>query len=476
MFEEGEEEWFGADFNKHLEHFNEMYENDDYRYMDADQVEFVLDHLLISNQFKKARWAADKSLEHFPNNNTLKLRKAQAISLAGELNGALRILGELEKFEPESLDLLLTTAACYSQLRNSDGAIKYFKRALDVAEGEEQTEIYIDLAMEYENQDNFRAATAILEKAFGDNNKNEAIVYELAYCYEQLDEYHKSVACFEAFIDENPYSFTTWYNLGNALAKLGDKEKALWAYDYCTLINEDFAPAYYNIANVYMDLDDVENAMKHYEKCLQIDGEDGLVFCSMGECYEEFGEFEKAYEAYDKSADLLPHLGDAWLGKGIVSDIIGHPHRAIAELEMAIKIDDRNADYWRALANAYVSIKDDELAITAFEKGFFINPRHDDLVLDWLAFVTGQSIQHVFETVEQHPKILENNVTQLVLTYCHWMLGNQTESMILFDDIVESDVSLAKSVFLHFPELKSVDYFRNRLEEIDESNNDEEEF
>lgn len=471
MFEDQEDEWFGADFNRQLERLNSMYDNDNYEYMDPDQVELILDHLLIANQFKKAKWAAERALDHFPNNNTLLLRKAQAMSLGGELNAALKILNTLERIEKGNLDLALTIAACYSQLRDAESAIKYFKRALNIASGDEKTEIYIDLAMEYENLDNFHAAVEILNQALKENRLNEAIIYELAYCYEQINEYQKAVECFLLYIDESPYSFTTWYNLGNAYSKMGDNDKAIWAYEYSTLINDDFAPAFYNMANVYMDADNPSEALKSYKKCLEIDGDDGMVYCSLGECYEDLGELERAYDCYEQSTSLLPHLADAWLGKGIISDILGFHPRAIEQISHAIELEGKNVSYWRALANAYENDGQDAKAAETYEKGYEINSNDEELIIDWLVFLAHIDHEETIEKIHEVDELFEKEEAKLVLSYCHWMLGNRTEAMLLFDEVVESNVGLAKSLFLHFPTLKEIDYFINRLEQLD--NNEE---
>lgn len=473
MFEDEEDEWFGADFNKQLETFNQMYENQDYQYLDADQVEIILDHLLIANQFKKAKWAADQALKHFPFNNTLLLRKAQAMSLAGELHGAIRILSKLEKMDAPNLDLLLTTAACYSQLRDSDSAIKYFRKAIEFSEGDERTEIYLDLAMEYENQKKYRDAISTLEQALKDDKRNEAIIYELAYCYEQLEDYENAVKSFLFYIDEDPYSYTTWYNLGNAYTKMGDIEKALWAYDYCTVINDEFAPAYFNMANTHMDQDDFSKALDYYKRCLEIDGDDGMVYCSLGECYEEMGEYEKAYESYTKSADLLPHLGDAWLGKGIISDLLGNFQTAISELNVALDLEPDSYNYLRALASAYENDGQLEKALDMYEKAHETNETDTDIALEWMSCLSFVSCDLVTEKFENTASLQKNAGAKLAMVYVSWMIGNQSDAIFYFEDVSQSDVSLAKSLFLHFPELKSNEYFINRLEELDERDENE---
>lgn len=96
---------------------------------------------------------------------------------------------------------------------------------MELAADEDKDEVYLDLAMEYSNADDYKSALEVLNRAIKDNPNNEAAIYEIAFCYDQLGDHEKSIKCYSDFIDENPYSFTAWYNLGNAYSKLEDYEK-----------------------------------------------------------------------------------------------------------------------------------------------------------------------------------------------------------------------------------------------------------
>ncbi|WP_299205992.1 tetratricopeptide repeat protein [Brumimicrobium sp.] len=476
MFEEeNDDDWLNPDFKRQIAHFEQMYALNEYVYIDSDEVEYILDHLMISNQLKKAKWAAEKAIEHFPTNSTIITRYAQVLSMTGKINAALKLLLNLERMEANNLDVLLSIATCYSQLKDNDQAIKYFRKAFDSASGEEKAEIAIDLAMEYENKDDYKSAIEILSNAIKEGSLNDLLIYELAHCYEKINDYDNAIKCFLEYIDEEPYSYTTWYNLGNAYSKIGKTDQAIWAYEYAILIDDDFIPAIYNLANAYLDANKIELALEHYNKCLKLDQDDPMVYCSMGECYEELGELERAYEMYHKSTALLPQLADAWLGKGIMSDLLGKHTRAVQELLVAVDLEPTKSDYWRSLGNAYESKEQNEQAIAAYEKAIELDPRDKEAIIDYLSFIAGISMDMVFEAVEKNKELRENNVTKMVLCYCHWMIGNQSESMFFFDEVLENDANLAKSLFLHFPEMNSASYFIDRLDEFDE-NIDNEEF
>ena len=469
MFEDEDEDFFERELNKDMEAFERMYAENDYQYLDADRIEQIIDHLLVVNQFKKAKWAAEQAIKHFPFNNVFLLRKAQAMSLSGELTEALRILSSLEKLEGQSLDLMLSMASTFSQLRDSDSAIKYFQKALNLAEKEERGEIFIDLAMEYENSNNYKKAIEVLQLALKEDPKNESIVYELAFCYDQQGEYDEAIKCFLNYIDEDPYSYTAWYNLANAYSRVKNYEKAIWAYEYCILVNEEFSPAYFNLGNAFMDKNEYHKALENYQKCIEIDGDDGMAYCSIGECYEELGDLDLAYESYIKSSDLLPQLADAWLGRGIVNELKGNHAKAIAEIKVAVDLESENPNYLHALAGVYENDKQFEKAIYNYIQAIKLDDDIDnELVIDFLKCVYKLDENLVFEYLEEFKdKLLHHPATKLVLAVVYWNKNRRTDALLLLDELIVNSISLARKLFIHFPEMINVSEFTDRIDEIE---------
>jgi len=467
MFDDEDEEIYGGDVNDDLVLFNTMYEKNQYDYFDPDRIEALIDHLLVTNQFKKAKWAAEMAREHFPFNNLFYLRQAQAMSLMGDIKESLKMLSHLEKIDTPSLDLYLTIASSFSQLRDSESAIKYFNKALELAEVEERADIYIDIAMEYENIKDYHNAVKTLEKAMREEPLNESIVYELAYCYDQVKDYEKSIDCFLKFLDEDPYSYTAWYNLGNAYVKLKEFEKALKAYDYCIVINEDFVPAYYNTANTYVELEEYNKAIEFYQKCIGLDGDDSLTFCSLGECYEELERYDEAIHYYDKSLVLMPELADAWLGKGVVFEAMGDFPRAVSSVEMAIDLDDSVYGYYHVLAGILEKHGDTQDARVNYERAIELLQlaEDDDLVIDYLSFLSKEFNDELYEVIEENLTINKSDATNLFLVNEFWSINKRTEALALFDELMISNPSLAKSLFLHFEDLKQYSEFTSRIDE-----------
>jgi len=468
MFENEEDDPFAGELNNDISRFDDMFKSQDYQYFDADRIEAVIDHLLVTSQYKKAKWAANNAFQHFPYNNLFLLRKAQAMSLSGELKEAISILLKLEKIEKHNTDLFLTIANSFGQLKDADSAIRYYKKAMAVADEYEKSDIVIDLAMEFENLNNYKAAIEVLSKAIEEDPENESLVYELAYCYDQIGQYDSSIKCFLNYIDENPYSYTAWYNLANAYGRVKNYEKAIWAYDYCIVVNEDFSPAYYNLGNTYSTTNEPDKAIECFEKCIELDGEDAMVFCSLGECYEDLARYEEAYNCYVKSSDLLPQLADAWLGRGIINTLRGELSKAVSEFKVAVDLEPDNSAFYHAMGNALEDYGDSEQAIDMYRQGLQKEIVQDELIIDYLkCLIELDLLLMIKETMDDEYNIYRFNATRLCLLAALWKNNRRTDALLILEELIQNAPSLAKTLFLHFPTLNGARELVDRIDDLD---------
>lgn len=469
MFENEDDDSYSGELKSDVSRLDEMFKSQSYHYFDADRIEAVIDHLLVTSQYKKAKWAADNAFQHFPFNNLFLLRKAQAMSLAGELKEAISILLKLEKIEKGNTDLLLTIANCFSQLKDADSSIRYYKKAMLAADRFEKSDIVIDLAMEFENSNNYTAAIDVLSKAIIEDSENESLVYELAYCYDQIGKYDLSIQCFLNYIDENPYSYTAWYNLANAYGRVDNYEKAVWAYDYCIIVNEDFSPAYYNLGNTYSAMEESEKAIPCFEKCIEIDGDDAMVYCSIGECYEDLERYDEAYNFYVKSSELLPQLADAWLGRGIVNTLRGELTKAVSEFKVAIDLEPDNSAFYHAMGNALEDYGEIEQSLDMYRKGLQKEVIQDELIIDYLkCLMTYDLLLMIKETMDNEYNLYQYNAARLCLLAALWKNNRRSDAFLILEELIQNAPSLAKSLFLHFPSLNGAKELLERIDDLDE--------
>ena len=448
MFED-DEEFNYNNLNEDLERFERSLKTGSFDFIDSDKLEIIIDHYLMQTQYSKADLAADHGIACFPFNSTFKLRKAQSISAMGKLKEALNLLTEIEKMESVTAEILLTKAAIFSQLKDSKRAIKYFKDALEISEMEDRDEIYLDIAMEYENLNDYQAAIVTLKQAIKYNPKNEGAIYEIAYCYDQIGDYSKATECYSDFIDENPYSFTAWYNLGNAYSKIENWEKAVWAYDYCLLINEIFSPAFFNLGNAYLSMEKYLLSIHNFEECMRIDGEDGLALCYIGECYEQLKNYDLAKHYYHRSIEFIPELPEAWLGLGIVSDLEDNTIEGIKLIQKAIELDATNGSFYHVLAGAYEKIENWEEAENAYITSLLLDNINDEALTDYIEmlvdlnkFTQAKEFLSSFEAAEDL-----NIIIQLLNVNLLWLTNQNQAAIDLLIDCIAKDEEKSKEIF-----------------------------
>jgi tetratricopeptide (TPR) repeat protein len=469
MFDNEEDEYPDGAFQEDLEKFEEMMQNGSSVFFDSDRLEMMLDHFLMSNQFKKALTCVNHSIYQFPVNALFRVRKAQVLSAMGKLNEALNLLMELEKEIGTDQEYILTRASVHSQLRDSKSAIRYFETALKNSDGEEKDEIYLDLSMEYQQMNDLKSAIRILDEALVFNPDNETAVYELAFCYDQSGEVEKAIGCYEKYIDINPYSFTTWYNLGNAFSKAENYEKAAWAYDYSILINDGFASAYFNLGNTFVSMSRYRSAIEMFEKCIELDGEDGITLDYIAEAYEQLEEYDLALLYYKRSMDLTPELPDAWLGTGIVLDLLDRSAEAIHFLRKAAEMEADNSDYLHVLSGCLIKLGELEEAKDVLYKALILTPSNEDVLADYVRLIENENTDVAIDLLEEYGETYDlKGDSRLLLVKLYWLTGKQSDALLLYKDLVFTLPVLAKKLFLHFKEAEDIPQFIQLYELIDE--------
>lgn len=458
MFEnEDEDDFLSSGFHDDLTRFEDMIKSGRSDFFDSDRLDSFIDHFMMSNQFKKAMDCVSHAISYFPHNVNFKIRKAQVLTNLGRLNEALGLLMQNEKLMTDDLEFVLTKASVHSQMRDSKTAIKYFERAIELAEPEEKDEIFLDLAAEYQNMGSFDLAIKILKHAIEFNPENEPAVHELAYCFDLTNNMDGAIQCYQSYLDLRPYSFTTWYNLGNAYSKAEQYENALWAYDYCTIINEDFTSAFFNMGNIYLVIEKFEKAIECFEKCIEIDGEDALALDYIAEAYEHMEEYELAMQYYKRSIDLQPDLPDPWLGMGIALDLMHRTPEAIPFLKKAVELDELNPDYLHVLAGAYTKNGNTVEASALLYKALSINPLSDEIIVDLTELRALDNVAYAFEELHDHIENYElSDIALLNRVKYAWLAGRQTDATIFMRELVIDKPELALQLTDVFPEALTI--------------------
>ena len=462
MFDDEDEDFLENKLNEDLEQFESHLKGNLIGFLDSDRLEAVIDHYLVNSQYSKALSAAELGVYHFQYNSIFHLRKAQAMAGMGLLKDAIELLNIIEKANDSNSEIFLTKAALFSQLRDPKNAIKYYRLAMEICDPEDRDEIYMDIAIEYQNMSQFKEAIEILIEAIKINNQNEGALYEIAYCYDQLGDYTTAIKCYSDFIDENPYSFTAWYNLGNAFYKLENFEKAIWAFEYSILINSEFGPAYFNIANAYLSEEKYHKAIEFFHESLKLDGDDASTLCYLGEAHEQLNELDLAKHFYRRSIELAPLHSEAWLGLGIIEDLLGNTKEGIVMIHKALEYDQDNAGIHHVLAGAYEKLEEFDLVNHHYETSLLMDETDEECLSDYIEYLTENSPIEALKVLQEFMcKHTSNPIASVLEVNLYWILGEKEQAIILFTTCLNEDSVKAKTIFEINPELLDDQDFLN---------------
>lgn len=356
------------------------------QFFDVEEFELIIDHYLERNEPRLAERAVSFAKRLHPSALDITFCEAVVMMSLGRLSKAMNLLDAVEKVEPWNEEVQLNKAGIFSQQRNHRRSVEHYKKALELAE-EGLDEIYLDLAFEHENLEEFQEAISCLQSALEYNPENEAVLYELAYCYDLANGDEACIAYFTAFVDEHPYSSVSWYNLGNVYAKLERYEESEHALDLALAIDDRFSSAWFSKARNLLLASRYEEAIACYEETLAFDGPQAITFSFIGECHEKMEQFAQAIVSYDQAIAIDPEWVDAWIGRGVVMDMQGRVKEAVVSLRQAVIVAPENPDALYYYAAALVRLKDYKTAMEVYVKLNLIEPQSLEGWLDHSALL-----------------------------------------------------------------------------------------
>jgi len=204
--EEFDDNYFSeSDLNSLVNRFERMIEDGSSAYYEVDDLESLLDHFMMHQRLELAFKVVETAHSQHPANRQLTIKEAELLSLADKHNEALTLLGEVEVFEHFNPDFHMTKASILSQCGKYEKAIRSLHHALECSVAEPDV-VYMNLAIEHQNLEQYKEATDFLLEALKINPNNEDAIYELAYCYELTKNYEAAISTFKRVIDKTPYN------------------------------------------------------------------------------------------------------------------------------------------------------------------------------------------------------------------------------------------------------------------------------
>ncbi len=368
-----EEREFSSNFKlRPLRRYEEMLRNNSRYYFDVDEFEEIIDHYLVNKKTAKALRAVSLAIEQHPLSTGIYLKKAQALNEKGDASHALDILKNIEGIESSNPEVYFAKGVSYLGLNNTDTALKEFRNAVRLTTGPKE-ELLSNIAMIFEQNDQFSYAISFFLEAYRENPSNSIILYDLAYCHERSGNFSRSAYYYELYLDTDPYSENVWYNLGVIYNQMDQPVKALNSYDYAIAIDPGFISARFNMAVTYENTGKYRNAAQAYRELLDIEPENAQFWYSLGNIYIKLKYFENAFEAFSKAVSFNPTDYESFIAIAEIYNLKNQTSESIRVLEEALKSDPENANLNYRLAAYWLILQNHQKAKYYLEKGLSIN-------------------------------------------------------------------------------------------------------
>lgn len=342
-------------------------------FFDVHEFDSIIEYFLQDGDLVNAEKALQMAKYQHPDTSLLQVREAHFLVDKGGYEQALDLISRIEYAEFGNTDLHLLKGIALNFLGNMNEARDSFKKAIEYA-GDNYHEILYNIAVNFENLDDYNTAIEFLLDAYKFDKRNLAILYELAFCYEKTNSLESAIEYYNLYLDIDPFSDNVWFNLGIVHIRLQEYENALEAFDFSLVLNEDYPLAHYNKANTLSSMARYEEAIQEYKEHLLYEPGNADTHSYIGECYERMGDIESAILHYHQALSHEPNCSDALFGIGIICSLKEEFNDSLVFIKKAIDINPNISEYWFSLGNIYLKIKDDEKALSSYQKAIELDP------------------------------------------------------------------------------------------------------
>ena len=425
-------------------------------FFDVVELEALIEHYLQHGRHKQARQVVNYAGRMYPESLILQLREAQLMAGSGDVMDAIPRLQNLLAFEPSNDEIHLTLATLYAQTDQHREAIHHFRKALDLGDRMYRGDLFIDIALEYENIGLWERAVAVLQEALSEDPSNETALHELGFCFETTGRHDQAIAAFEAFIDEHPYSCPGWYNLGNALQRVGRHADAVDAYGYALAIDEEFSPAMLQKAAALTMMEDYTQALECYRESILMDAPQANTYTLMGECMERMGKLNEATDYYQCALELDGEFADAHVGLGVVAEMRQEWAASLKCFERAMELEPTNVEYHLLLGGILKKIGMHDEAALIYANALRLEPQNLEVYLEAAANLqAAECHEDALEMLQEVPEASQSDSLVVARTFISlYSTGRHQSAFLLLDTALRSTPDLCATVAELFPEVR----------------------
>ncbi|NQV82976.1 MAG: tetratricopeptide repeat protein [Rhodospirillales bacterium] len=290
----------------------------------------------------------------------------------GKLKKARKCLTDIQRHQPDILDVLHLLSLVELKSDNPAKAIGYLQKAVKLAP--RSADLFGLLGATLIKAGRLEDALAALETAVAiDPGKADAqynlgnTLKDMGHNAQAAERYRRAVAAEPGFTDAH-------FNLGRVLKADGNLEEAAEAFREAARSNPNDAEAQMALGNTLGDLKDSEGALAALERAAQINPGLATAHYNLGNALGNTERTGDAVAAYQRAVDCDPDFADAHnnLGEALLDQ--NHIERAITHFNRANALGPVRAEICNNLGNAFRKLGDYDAALNHYDHSLDIDP------------------------------------------------------------------------------------------------------
>ncbi|SHM97037.1 tetratricopeptide repeat protein [Chitinophaga sp. CF418] len=377
-----------------LQQFENLKAGQSHSFLDEDSFELIIDYYDEHDELPNAMQAAEMAIEQFPYSSTLLLKKANLLIESKKYQEAMDLLEKAAILDSTDINLYILQTDVYLAMNQHEKAAAVLEEQIAVFEGEDKTELLLELADVYDDCEEFEKVFDCLRLTLEHDPNNEEALHKICFWTEFTGRNEESIRLHTNIINEHPYNQLAWFNLGTAYQGLKLYEKAIDAYQYAIVIDEKFDYAYRNMGDAYIRLRKYGEAIDVLKKHLEIAKPEDVIYEAIGHCYERQRKYTQARYYYRKASHLSPSDDKLYYKIGIAYMTEANWENAIKSIMSAIKINKNSAEYLIALGQCYLELDKNKEGLIHLLAAVRIRPSS---ITTWQEFIRGLYVSGFFE-------------------------------------------------------------------------------
>ena len=234
----------------------------------------------------------------------------------GKLKKARQCLLDIQRRQPDILDVLHLLSLIALQRERADEAVGYLEKAVRLASNSADLHGLLGSALKKAGRP--IDALSAFESAIKIDPGPAETHFNKGNTLRDLDRLEEAIACYRRAVEKNPNFTDAFVNLGQALKNTGNHEDAVQSYRAAIALNPGDAWAHTNLGNALQEQGKMDEAVTAHARALELDplplefhNNLGAALVQAGSMDEAVDVYRGALEAYPDSLDLHCGLGTA---------------------------------------------------------------------------------------------------------------------------------------------------------------------